>query len=467
MQITYRDLIEQTFDWPSLDFEVDENHNLNFNGISLMKVAKEFGTPLKLTYLPKIGERINDARAYFRQAIEKLNYQGTYTYCYCTKSSHFSFILNEVLKHNAHLETSSAYDMDIISYLAQQNKVSKDTYVICNGFKRSVYVDKIASLINEGFENVIPVLDNMEELDEYEQRIDNPFPIGLRIATEEEPKFEFYTSRLGIRYDDILRFYQNRISDNPQVKLKMLHFFVNTGIGDNAYYWNELSKAVNLYCDLKAYCPELNTLDIGGGFPVPKSLNFDYDYQYMVEQILGNIQEICFQKGVKPPHIFTEFGSYTVAESGANLYSIIGEKKQNDSELWYMIDNSFITSLPDAWGIGDRFILLAANCWDYPYQRANLGGLTCDSMDYYNSEIHVRQVFLPQFSKSNPLVIGFFNTGAYQEALAGYGGIKHCLIPGLQHVLVDRDDEGNFDYRLFKPEQSSEPMMRVLGYLSE
>ncbi len=467
MQSTYQDLIEQTFDWPSLDFEVTSNYNLNFHGINLMEVSSKFGTPLKLTYLPKIGEKINEAREYFQKAIQKLNYEGTYTYCYCTKSSHFSFILDEVLKHNAHLETSSAYDMEIIKYLADQRKVSKDTYVLCNGFKPTVYLDKIAKLVNDGFSNVVPVLDNMEELDEYEQRIDKPFPIGLRIATEEEPKFEFYTSRLGIRYDDVLTFYNNRISENSNAKLKVLHFFVNTGISDNAYYWNELRKAVNLYCDLKAYSPELETLDIGGGFPVPKSLNFDFDYQYMVEQILGNIQEICHERGVQPPDIFTEFGSYTVAESGANLYSVIGKKQQNDSELWYMIDNSLITSLPDAWSIGERFILLAANCWDYPYQRANLGGLTCDSMDYYNSEIHVRQVFLPKFSQSNPLVIGYFYTGAYQEALAGYGGIKHCLIPGLQHVLVDKDDEGNFVYKLFKPEQPPESMMRVLGYLTE
>ncbi len=467
MQITYRELIDQTFDWPRLDFNLNKEQELTFHGIPLMEVANQFSTPLKLTYLPKIGEKIETARYYFSHAIEKLDYKGTYTYCYCTKSSHFSFVLEEVLNHNAHLETSSAYDMDIISHLAESGKIGKETYVICNGFKREIYLDKVAHLVRNGYKKVIPVLDNIEELAEFESRLDKPFQIGLRIATEEEPKFEFYTSRLGIRYDDILSFYQNRISQNPKVNLKMLHFFVNTGISDNAYYWNELSKAVDLYCDLKVLCPELDSLDIGGGFPTPQSLNFDFDYQYMVEQILGNIQQICWKRGVKPPHIFTEFGSYTVAESGANLYSIIGKKQQNDSELWYMIDNSFITSLPDSWGIGERFILLAANHWNLPYQRVNLGGLTCDSMDYYNSEIHVRQVFLPQCAMEDPLVVGFFYTGAYQEALAGYGGIKHCLIPGLKHILVDHNENNELTYEVFKPEQSSQTMMKILGYLSD
>ena len=42
----------------------------------------------------------------------------------------------------------------------------------------------------------------------------------------------------------------------------MLHFFVNTGVRDTLYYWNELSKAVNLYCELRKICPDLDSLNI-------------------------------------------------------------------------------------------------------------------------------------------------------------------------------------------------------------
>lgn len=71
---------------------------------------------------------------------------------------------------------------------------------------------------------------------------------------------------MGIRYNDILPYYYEKIKDNPQVDLKMLHFFINTGIKDSAYYWSELSKAVELYCELKKTCPELDSLDIGVAF---------------------------------------------------------------------------------------------------------------------------------------------------------------------------------------------------------
>ena len=156
--------------------------------------------------------------------------------------------------------------------------------------------------------------------------------IGIRIAAEEEPKFDFYTSRLGIRYNDIVSFYEDQIKSNSKFQFKMLHFFINTGIRDTAYYWNELSKCVNVYCDLKRVCPDLDSLNIGGGFPPKTSLASNFDYEYMAEEILAQIKNICTNRGVEEPNIFTEFGSFTVGESGATLYSILDQKQQTDHQ---------------------------------------------------------------------------------------------------------------------------------------
>jgi arginine decarboxylase len=62
------------------------------------------------------------------------------------------------------------------------------------------------------------------------------------------------------------------------------------------------------------------------------------------------------------------------------------------------------------------------------------------------------------------LHIGFFHTGAYQESLGGYGGIQHCLIPAPQHVLVDRNEDGEITTKLFAAAQTSESMLKLLGY---
>jgi arginine decarboxylase len=149
----------------------------------------------------------------------------------------------------------------------------------------------------------------------------------------------------------------------------------------------------------------------------------------------------------------------------AHLYTIINQKKQNDRELWNMIDSSFLTTLPDSWAINQKFLLLPVNHWDKEYERVFLGGLTCDSDDYYNSEVHSNAIFLPKISKlDSPLHIGFFHTGAYQDALAGYGGIQHCLIPAPKHVLIDKKENGEFVTKLFAKEQTYKSMLKILGY---
>jgi len=129
-----------------------------------------------------------------------------------------------------------------------------------------------------------------------------------------------------------------------------------------------------------------------------------------------------------------------------------------------MIDSSFMTTLPDTWAIQQRFILLGINNWDLEYERVFLGGLTCDSEDYYNAEAHSNAVFLPKFNRENPLYIGLFHTGAYQESIGGYGGIQHCLTPAPKHVLIDVDETGEYVTKLFSKEQSYKSMLKILGY---
>jgi arginine decarboxylase len=463
MKIKYIDLIEQSFEFPQEEFSVSDNE-LSFHNIPLMEIIKQYGTPVKLTYLPKISENIKKAKMWFNVGIAKSNYQGKYHYCYCTKSSHFSYVLDEALKNDIHLETSAAFDINIIEALHEEGKITKEQFILCNGYKKTQYIENILRLIEDGFTNVIPIIDNKKELAAFKEQTKKKITIGVRIASEEEPKFDFYTSRLGIGYKDIVPLYKETIEKDPKLELKMLHFFINTGINDTAYYWNELTKAVNVYIELKKICPTLDSLNIGGGFPIKNSLEFKYDYQYMAEEIIAQIKNNCEREGVPEPDIFTEFGSFTVGESGALLLSIIDQKKQNDRENWNMIDSSFMTTLPDSWAINKKFILLAINRWDSDYERVFLGGLTCDSDDYYNSEANSNAIFMPKYKDDEALYIGLFHTGAYQESVGGFGGIQHCLTPAPKHVLIDIDEEGEYYTKLFAKEQSYKSMMKILGY---
>lgn len=463
---TYFDLIDQTYYFPQDGFDL-ENGNLFFHNVSLKFIIEKYGTPLKITYLPKIGDQIKRIRNLFSKAIRTQGYKGNYKYCYCTKSCHFSFVVKETLQYQVQLETSSAYDLDIVRELYEEGTISKDIIIINNGSKSDLYLQKIKMIQDLGFKNVITVLDSKSELQRLLDVMKNDVVnIGIRMAIDEEPQSAYYTSRLGIRPSEILKFYNDEIKDNPRVNLEMFHFFVDSGIKDNLYFWGVFQKALSVYAELKKQCESLHMLDLGGGLPIRNNLGFEYDYKYIVNELVRNIKEVCVNEEIDEPDILTEFGKYTVGESGAVIFKVAEAKQQNDTELWYIIDNSLMTTIPDSWGICEKFILLPVNKWDKPYTRVNIGGVTCDHADYYNTEDLNQQVYLPKLSKDDdePLYIGFFHTGAYQDSISGYGGIKHCLIPSPKHVVIDRDENGQIVDYLFSEEQSSDEMLRILGY---
>jgi arginine decarboxylase len=129
MKNKYIDLIQQTYEFPQDEFEVEDGE-LFFNNIDLMEIIKQYGTPLRITYLPKISQNIQKAKRWFNVAMAKADYEGDYHYCYCTKSSHFSFTLEEVLKNDTHIETSSAFDLNIIDALNEQGLSIKKLYYL-------------------------------------------------------------------------------------------------------------------------------------------------------------------------------------------------------------------------------------------------------------------------------------------------------------------------------------------------
>jgi arginine decarboxylase len=265
-----------------------------------------------------------------------------------------------------------------------------------------------------------------------------------------------------MREDDIIDFYQQRLAGSDKLKVSLLHFFVQSGIRDTPFFWSELRRLVNLYCRFKKINPHLRMLDIGGGLPFRNSLGFEYDYAYVVDEVVRTIQEVCTEHSVEHPDLITEFGSYTVAESSGALFKVLGRKQQNDREMWFMIDGSIVSMLPDVWALNRRFILLPLNNWDEGYEKVFIGGMTCDGDDFYGEETHLESIFMPKTPKQQ--YVGFFHTGAYQEVLSGVGGLHHCLMPDPKHVVISVDEVGQRHFRVLHEEQTSRQVLNLLGY---
>ena len=85
-----------------------------------------------------------------------------------------------------------------------------------------------------------------------------------------------------------------------------------------------------------------------------------------------------------------------------------------------------------------KFILLPINKWKEDYAQVNIGA-SVDHSDYYNSRRPRPANILPRVDNDSdePLYLGFF-IPSLPEAISGYGGIKHCLIPSPKHICRHR-----------------------------
>ena len=107
----------------------------------------------------------------------------------------------------------------------------------------------------------------------------------------------------------------------------------------------------------------------------------------------------------------------------------------------YLANFSIFQSLPDYWGLGQKFPLMPITKLNItPNRSATIWDITCDS----DGEI--------PFNKENPIYLhdidltkekyylAFFLVGAYQEIL----GMKHNLFSYINEAIIEFDEEGNY-----------------------
>ena len=123
---------------------------------------------------------------------------------------------------------------------------------------------------------------------------------------------------------------------------------------------------------------------------------------------------------------------------------------------WYLLNGSIMVALPDILIVkGQHFVTLPLNYLDAEAGPVVLGGRrTCDSDDFYprgdvelilplvsgvgSWELGVGRTHpQPPTPNSQPLLLAFFGTGAYQAMLAGEGGAHHCLAPEAAKLIIE------------------------------
>jgi len=135
-------------------------------------------------------------------------------------------------------------------------------------------------------------------------------------------------------------------------------------------------------------------------------------------------------------------------------------KLQTRLQERYLINASIFQSLPDYWGLGQRFPIMPLNKHNLEaFHPASIWDITCDSdgeIEFSDdSALYLHDVNL----KEEDYFLGFFNLGAYQEVL----GMNHNLFSHPNQCIIDINKDG-YEIKEIKESDNILKIVSDLGY---
>jgi len=439
---------------------------LCLRGQKLIDWVDKFGSPLEVAFTPLIVERVNHLKGIFKKAIKKHSYPGRFFYAYATKANYYAEVVASALRATDTIETTSSYDLDIVENLYNKKIITANTAIICNGFKKGRYFEKIVALKRAGLK-IIPILESVEEVLLFLEKTELPFDVGLRFKVDEASVHKFEdTKRLSAKVDSRFGLTWPEIKSVAKmfVGSKVFHLHIGGMMEDPrkaAGFYSHIFD--NYFVKLKKIISSLSVFDLGGGLPVQYDLKFSFDYQKFADLLVELIGKSSKRNNMVAPDIIGEYGRYTVNDHGFFIFDIEIVKPGHGGVGWYLVNGSLMNLLPDSWALGQSFLVLPLEGWKRPYTKVKLGGMTCDPDDTYFKSGHGNFIYLPQIRAGEKLHIGFFGIGAYQEMISGVGGVHHCLLPEGNELIVYKHGK-KLKFNHINKIQSPKAILDILSY---
>lgn len=410
------------------DLIIKEGHNI----YNVRYLAEKFGTSLEILLPFVIEERLEDFLDLTISLSKKTGYKGKFFYHYPMKVNQNKEVIMALVGEGAHLETSSYNDLFLIKKMLEQDKWNPEIRILCSGPKNDKYINLIDDLQHKGVK-IFPLIEGPSELKFLQH---SKYDVGIRLDMPVKAR-SYWNKEI-----DRFGFSAKEIYDMGSFKnLKILHYHIGSQIEKLQDVLGPVKYALDVYFKLKKNNPSLDTIDIGGGMPIPYTRERGYPIDKIMEKIFELVKSEADKHNLPHPNLICEWGRYIVAPAQVTVFKVIDTKvithKKCPAKKWYIIDGSFMNDLCDTWGIGQKWAIAPVR--STPEDELTdvwLAGSTCDSDDVYKGLDKDESVKLPDydFSQSNePIYIAVFDTGAYQNALA----MKHCLIASPLKVIAE------------------------------
>ncbi|GEB70355.1 MULTISPECIES: type III PLP-dependent enzyme [Pseudoalteromonas] len=346
------------------------------------QLAAQFGAPLMVL----------DCEAIRRQYHALKNALPGVVLHFALKPLPLAAVVRTLLEEGASFDLATSGEVDLV---ASQGVPSERT-IHTHPIKRDSDIrDALA------YGCTVFVVDNINELEKFIAYKDQA-EILVRLSFRNKDAFADLSKKFGCSPDvaiDIISYAQQL-----GIRIKGLSFHVGSQSPNPTKYVeaiNACAKVITKVSELGL--PALSTLDIGGGFPVP------YSVDVLPIDVFCAPINVALAQLPETMQIIAEPGRFIVASSVTSVASVMGQA-QREGKTWYYLDD----------GIYGSFSGLMFDEAAYPIDSAKqegerfesvLAGPTCDSIDVVSDSI-----MLPKLNNGDLIISRMM--GAYTLATA-------------------------------------------------
>lgn len=421
------------------------------NQYNVKYLAEKLGTPLEIFFPFILEERLEDLLDLAANLSKKLGYRGKFRYHYPMKVNQNKEVVMSLVGEGANLETGSYNELWLVKKMVEQETFNPKIRILCNGPKTEKYINLIDDLQHKGL-RVIPIIEGPNE---YKVLRYSRFDVGIRLdmPIEVQSRWDKTVDRFGFSSDEILKMGKLK-------NLKMLHYHIGSQIELLQDVINPIKYALDVYFKLKKVSPTLDTLDIGGGMPIPYNRAKGYSVTSLMEKIIKLLITEAEKHHIQHPNLICEWGRYIVAPAQITVYKVIDVKKipskGGRAKKWYVIDGSFMNDLLDTWAIHQKWHVIPCNdSGTRKMLKVWLAGSSCDSDDIYTG--HGSSIILPDYEGNGGqnFLLAFLDSGAYQDPLASH----HCLLSSPLKIIAE-----NGHVVVARKRESAEDVGKLFGW---
>lgn len=399
------------------------------NTYTISYLAEKLGTPLEIYFPFIVEERVEDLMDLAGYLIKKHQYSGEFHYHYPMKVNQNKEVVMALIGEGANVETSSYNELWLVKKMLEQGTFNMNIRILCNGPKTEKYMILIDELQHRGLK-ITPIIEGPNELKLLQY---SRYDVGLRIdmPVKASSHWNKEIDRFGFTAEEVMEL-------KPFKHLKILHYHVGSQIEVEDDLLVPVRYALEMYHKLWQKNPSLDTLNIGGGLPIPYERTKTVSLERLLEKLLTLLKTESEKYNMPHPNLICEWGRYMVAPSQITVYQVMDNKlvthKKAAGKKWLILDGSFMNDLPDVWGVNQKFsIVPTSNKNDKNLTSVWLAGASCDSDDIYvgnNGKLMLPDPDLVEDGK--PYYLAVLDTGAYQDPLASH----HCMLSSPAKIIA-------------------------------